>query len=133
MRFERLLQNRFMSRTATILSRALDFRSANQKIIAGNLANIDTPGYKTREFNFENVLQKASDKTQIHLKTTNHRHITDVTLPHVQDVEIKQSGSLNLDTEMAKMMRNNLLYETSTKLLSKKFQSLREAIESGRR
>jgi flagellar basal-body rod protein FlgB len=133
MKFEKLFQNRFMDRTATVLSRTLDFRSANQEIISGNLANIDTPGFKTREFDFEKVLQRAADKAQIHLKATNQRHITDTSLPRVHDVEIRQSGQLNLDIEMAKMMRNNLLYETSTKLLSKKFQALRDVIDSGRR
>jgi flagellar basal-body rod protein FlgB len=133
MKMEHLLQNRFMDRTSTILSRILDFRGANQEIISGNLANIDTPGFKTKAFDFEKVLQRAADQTQLHLKTTDAGHITDHSLPRVRDVEIKESGPLNLDTEMAKMMRNNLLYETAAKLLSKKFQALRNAIDSTRR
>jgi flagellar basal-body rod protein FlgB len=133
MKMENLLQNRFMDRTATILSRVLDFRGANQEIISGNLANIDTPGFKAKTFDFEKVLQRAADQAQLHLKTTDSRHITDHSLPRVHDVEIKESGPLNLDMEMAKMMRNNLLYETATKLLSKKFQALRSAIDSTRR
>lgn len=133
MRFDKLLANRFMDRTATILSRVLDIRSANQQIISGNLANIDTPGFKAREFHFEEALQRAGDKAKIHLKTTDSRHISPSSLPQVGDIEIRQTDRLNLDMEMAKMMRNNLLYETSTKLLRKKFQALRSAIESGRR
>lgn len=132
MEFNKLLQNRFMDKTATILARVLDFRSAEQKMIAGNLANIDTPGFKAKELNFEQTLKRAADKTHIHLKKTNERHINQASLPLISDIRIKQSDSLNLDKEMAKMMRNNLLYEASAKLLSKKFKALRNAIESGR-
>jgi flagellar basal body rod protein FlgB len=40
---------------------------------------------------------------------------------------------LNIDEEMAHLARNNILYETSTRLLSKKFQALKAAIEEGRK
>ena len=128
-----LLQNKLMGRTATILSRALDFRTANHKIISGNLANMKTSGYKTKELHFEEELRKAVEKTRVHLKATDPRHISYSSLPNINDIEIKETGELNLDMEMAKMMSNNLLYEASARLLSKKFQALRAVIEAGRR
>ena len=140
MNTDKLLQNRLMGRTIRILSRAMDFRSAKQRIISGNLANIDTPGFKPKELRFDQVLQRAADKTGISLKTTNpghFSHASDVAKGNfsiqTRDMGPKGSNQLNLDMEMAKMMRNNLLYEASARLLTKKFRALKTAIESGRR
>lgn len=134
------LQNRFMDRTIKILSRALDFRSANHQVISGNMANIDTPGYKSKELLFDQELQRAAEKMSIRPKITDPNHLsppydnTIGTFPiRTVDTGSNDANQINLDMEMAKMMRNNLLYEASTRLLSKKFRALRTAIEAGRR
>jgi len=133
-------QNRFMDKTIRILSRALDFRSSNQHVISGNLANIDTPGYRPKELRFDEELKRAAENDTVSLKTTDPTHLSHAPdgtggafQVHSRDAGPDGSVQLNLDMEMAKMMRNNLLYEASTRLLSKKFQALKSAIEAGRR
>ena len=132
--------NRMMDKTIKTLSRALDFRSANHRVIAGNLANADTPGFRHKELLFDEELKRAADMDRIDLKVTNQNHIrnfstgTGNSFPvHEGEPAINGKGELNLDMEMAKMTRNNLLYEASAKLLTKKFKALRSAIEAGRR
>ena len=134
------LQNKFIDRTSKILSRVLDFRSANQRVISTNLANADTPGFKPKELRFDEELRHASEKNDIHLRATNQGHLSQYSnfnggeFPIVEKVvDGPGSDELNIDAEMAKMMQNNLLYETSAKLLSKKLKALQAAIESGRR
>ena len=131
------LQNKLMTNTSRLLSRVMDYRSANQEVISGNLANIDTPGYKPKELRFDQELKKATEKNGIQMKTTNPDHLSQPiesikgSFP-IYEVETSGNGDssqLNLDMEMAKMMRNNLLYDASAKLLSKKFKALRTAIE----
>ena len=131
--------NRFMDKTIKVLSRALDFHSTNHRVISGNLANIDTPGYKPREVLFDEELKRATENNDIRIRATNPGHIThpaNITgkkFPiQIKKAEMDGSRELNLDIEMAKMMRNNLLFETSTRLLTKKFKSLRAAIEGKR-
>ena len=41
------------------LSRALDLTSARQNLVSQNVANIDTPGYKARDIDFRQELQRA--------------------------------------------------------------------------
>jgi flagellar basal-body rod protein FlgB len=41
-------------------SQALVLRAERQRLIAGNIANADTPGYKARDFNFADALRQAS-------------------------------------------------------------------------
>ena len=44
-----------------------------------------------------------------------------------------ESNQMNIDNEMAEMVKNNLLYDASLKLLTKRFEALRLAIDAGRR
>ena len=68
MKIGNLINNKLTGKTVDLLSRALDFRSANHSVIAGNLANIDTPGYKPKELSFNKELRKVMDKRAISQK-----------------------------------------------------------------
>jgi flagellar basal-body rod protein FlgB len=134
------VQNGLMDRTVKVLSRALDYRSTNQQVISENLANIDTPGYKFKRVRFDQELQSAHSRSSTGLKTTNSGHYSEPvnfkseTFP-IEETGEKNVGSnqLNIDKEMAKMMSNNLLYEATTRLISKKLRNLKSVIEGTRR
>lgn len=132
-------KNLFMDRTSKILSKVLDFRAIRQNVISGNLANAETPGYIQKQIPFERELQKAFDKKSVKLATSEPGHISGKESvmensynPYKLIKEYGKPNELNIDTEMAKMAQNNLLYEASTKLLSKKFELLKAVIESRR-
>jgi flagellar basal-body rod protein FlgB len=140
MRMNHFLQNRFMDETTRILSKVLDFRSAKQQVISENIANVDTPGFSPKDLKFDQELQRALEKTDLSLNTTNSAHFSGPVPAdgHRYPVEILASpengtGEFNIDAEMAKMMTNNLLYEATTKLISKKLNGLKTAIEGLRR
>jgi len=135
----RSIPSRLFDRTIGILSRALDFRSTNHHVIAGNLANIDTPGFRPKALSFDEELKRAAGKQGLSLRRTDPRHFGDGSwglqggFPlETMSVGPMDSEQLNLDAEMAKMMQNNLLYDASTRLLAKKFQALRMTIDSGK-
>ena len=44
------------------LSEYLDLAAFRQRLIASNLANVDTPGYRTRDINFEGEMRRARIK-----------------------------------------------------------------------
>jgi flagellar basal-body rod protein FlgB len=134
--------NRFKitGRTIESLARSLDYRSSNQRVIAGNLANIDTPGYQPKELRFDQELERALGKQTLQLKTTDPRHINIESTLESKGYRLvkRQTGPVdsdpsNLDHEMAQMMKNNLLYEASARLMAKKIQALKYVISQGRR
>ncbi len=145
MEIENTLRNRLMGRTMKALEQALDFRAANQSVIAGNMSNIETPGYTPKKATFNQALRDAVDRNgasraeKVTLRKTHERHLpvspdserAYTVEPYTADVS--GSDRLQLDREMAKMAKNNLLYEASVTLLSRKFRSLRDVIEAGRR
>ena len=137
-----LFSNRLIGKTITVLSKALDFRTARHNVIAGNLANMDTPGYTPKEATFDSELQRAVGSRQLRLKTSNRKHfpptMSDALTGKTFEIKpLEENGmgrkKLNLDTEMAKMAQNNLLYEATSRLLAKKFEALKTVIDAGRR
>ena len=140
MKVNNFLEHRLIGKTVSILTRVLDYRSTNHKVIAGNLANIETPGFKPKEISFDRELQRAEDRNHVRIQKTDPKHLSDSSLRpdgsfaiETREIGPFESDRLNIDTEMAKMMKNNLLYEVSTRLLSKKFQALRNVIGEGKR
>ena len=132
-------KNMFMDRTSRLLSKVLDFQAVRQNVIAGNLANAKTPGYIQKAIPFEKELQKAFDNESIKLEKSEPQHISGSESvmensynPYQLVREYGKPNELNIDTEMAKMAKNNLMYEASTRLLSKKFELLKAVIDSRR-
>lgn len=138
-----LVYDRLTGKTVELLSRALSYRSANHNVISGNLANIDTPGYKPKELTFDDALKEAVDKTGGPLRKTDPKHFSHYgdgfeqgkASFSLKEAESTMTGSdeLNIDREMAKMVKNNLLYEASARILSKKLETLRTVIAEGKR
>ena len=52
-----------LDRLAGQLERYMDLLSARQKLVASNIANADTPGYRTRDLDFQGELQNAAGLT----------------------------------------------------------------------
>jgi flagellar basal-body rod protein FlgB len=60
--------------TFGIHERALLLRSQRAEVLAANLANADTPGYKARDFDFKSMLANEVDNSS-RMRTTNSGHI----------------------------------------------------------
>jgi flagellar basal-body rod protein FlgB len=143
MEIKRFTPDRLGGKTIDALSKALGYRSANHNVISSNLANIDTPGYKPKDLVFNQELQKAVDRRSVAPVKTNPKHFSHFTGamgnngPSYSIITRKavnrKPNQFNIDKEMSKMVQNNLLFEASAKLLTKKFEALRTAIESGRK
>lgn len=126
-----------------ISQQALTIHSRRSEVLAGNLANADTPGYKARDIDFKEALQAV--KTGIGgatLTTSNARHFNagGTTSGRVDDVlgEMKfravSQPSIDGNTvdplkEKAQFMENALLYQTNLQFLSGKIKHLKSALK----
>lgn len=131
-------------RTMQLLERTLDLRTARQRVIASNLANEETPGYRATELNFLDQLRSAyHGRPPVVLAATNARHFGLVRPQRFETVSGRLSqvpvgdlpldgNSVNLELEMAKLTDNVLQYNAAATILAKKFQGLLSAIREGR-
>jgi len=122
---------------------ALKIYSRRAEVLAGNLANVDTPGYKARDIDFKAALQQVKNGTgDVTLRTTNPNHINSAgTTPgRIDDVlgEMKYRipGQPSLDgntvdslKEKAAFMENALLYQTNLQFLGGKIKHLKSALK----
>ena len=63
------------SDVTNLLFKNLEFRSERQKVISANIANLNTPGYKTKDVSFEDSLKMENKNRDLELLTTNNNHI----------------------------------------------------------
>lgn len=112
-----------------ILERLLRFTGIRHGVIASNIANADTPGYKAKDIRFEANLEE-----EISLKVTNPAHIRG-SEPSMTPTVITENGgewldrnNVELDEEMAKMTENALLYQAGINMLSTKIRMFRNAL-----
>lgn len=119
-----------------IHEKALHVRSQRAGVLAGNLANIDTPNYKARDLDFRQLLNQQSGENSSGMQVTNERHMTPTGITG-DDADLlyrtPQQPSLDGNTvedqiEHAEYMKNALAFQASFQFLSSKFQSLKSAI-----
>jgi len=122
---------------------ALKIHSRRAEVLAGNLANVDTPGYKARDIDFKAALQQVKGGMgDVALRTTNPNHINSAgTSPgRIDDVlgemkyRIPSQPSLDGNTvdslkEKSAFMENALLYQTNLQFLGGKIKHIKSALK----
>ncbi len=129
-------------RTLGLLERAMDLRGARQRVIASNVANEETPGYRAKDLQFKEALsQAAKGATMVHVRGTHPGHIVaGVANAHARGriIEVPapdlplDANSVSLDTEMAKLSDNAMQYNTAATVASMRIRGLLSAIRDVR-
>jgi flagellar basal-body rod protein FlgB len=105
-------------------------------VLAANLANADTPGYKARDIDFSEVLSNVQGGTQLPLEVTQPGHISfdDPSSP-VADLKYRNPYQASLDgntvempVEQAAFAENNVRYQASLNFINGTISELQLAI-----
>lgn len=130
----------FFDPTIRALNQNLNLREENQNIISGNIANADTPGYKSKTASFEHAMRDAMNTSDnLKLETSEPEHFGSPGPEGVKaDVYDDPNGVESLDgntvdraAEMAKMKENQILYNASIEALRKKIGMLEYGVSEG--
>ncbi len=123
------------------LTSVLNLRSQQHSLTATNLANADTPGFKARTMDFENLLGSAVDRGKsLQVQKTDVNHLPgragDTSNPRVEELEAppwKEDGnSVYAEREMARLTENSLLFSAVSRGLSTRLKILRFAASNGK-
>ena len=102
------------------IERYMDLLSARQKVVASNIANADTPGYKTRDINFQSEFRS---------RASGGRPDT----VEVSDLAVKNDGNnVNLDREARLLAENALRFSLASTLMRSQIRIVKEAIQEGK-
>lgn len=134
-----MLGNGLVDKTALLLKKTLDLRMQNQQVIAGNVANAQTPGYKAQRLEFDKALRQAVDGQGHDVSVTHPNHISShggaIARVEATVSEVKGTGALgdgntvSVDQEMILLAQNQLMYEASAQLLSKKMSIIKYVVQ----
>lgn len=123
--------NKLFGSGVALMGRALDVRSQRQGLIQSNIANLETPGYTVQEIPFAKVMEQAVSGGGA-LARTDPRHIAVDPAQMVTTTEsIGENRPPDLDEEMLKLAENQLMYQVTARILSKRFEGLQYAIDEG--
>lgn len=123
------------------LKSSLSGLTQRQRLIASNLANVDTPGYRSFDVPFEQVLERNISYGRdlpLHITSAGHMSATRGTmgpLPAVQSPSVFRidGNGVDIDAEMEKLSETAIQFNAVTQLLSAKLAVLQSAATEGRR
>jgi flagellar basal-body rod protein FlgB len=106
--------------TGLELGNFLSYLTRRQEVIASNIANADTPGYKTRDVRapsaFSDVFQEASSPVE-----------------EAADLPIRNDGNnVSMDREARLLTENTMRFNLAAQLIRGQIRDLKSAIEEGR-
>lgn len=124
--------------TISSLEKGLSYATLKNKTIAQNIANVDTPNYKTKEVSFKDVLNDAKQAT-IPAYRTDARHydfkinIGGNGVYSNENFRSRANGNaVNMDAEQAKLAENTIYYNALIDRVSSKFSTLNNVVKGGR-
>ncbi|MFO7753270.1 MAG: flagellar basal body rod protein FlgB [Desulfobacteraceae bacterium] len=138
---ENMTDSRLFGETFQMMTKSLDISSRRHNLITGNIANMDTVGYKPEDLDFRKNLEKAmAGKEPETMSRTNEKHLSGVDAKgsylegqNSEDVDTYHLDSVNIDREMTNLVENNIKYRSTSELLLRKLDKLKYAITEGGR
>lgn len=137
-----MLTSLFDSTTIPVLEHVVDFTEARHGVLAGNIANIDTPGYRTRDLSpemFRERLQKAIETRHAPhspgYDTASSYSATQKSLDPFEEVDDSLKGILyhdesdvSLEREVTEITKNQMEHDLAVSIMAAQFRLLRAAI-----
>ena len=122
------------------MATALDFHLERQNLIAGNIANVDTPGFAPAEITRPDTFENS--QFALEMKATDPAHYRHADIGPLEEYKFSEEKNIipgndlnyvSLDREMAKLKANTVRYEAVGKLVSKQLGILSYAANDGNR
>ncbi len=121
-----------------VLQKGLEASSLRQKVLANNVANIDTPSFKRSDVDFQTVLGAALGEKSgaLSMKLTSTQHLPGLTngsgsgIVTDQTTTLRNDGNnVDIDKEMSNVAENGLYYNSLTSAISLQLSLLRMVIK----
>ena len=128
----------FGDSTMELAKKALDAGAARQRVISSNLANASTPGFRSQEVVFEELL--SNEKQSLRMQETQPGHLSGQTSrplpsplvrPRGGDATASGVNDVDVEREMTELTENTIHFQAMSQLLANSYHNLRDAIRPG--
>ena len=136
-----MLSGMFQSTTIPILEQAVNFAQARHTVLAGNIANLDTPGYKVRDLSVEDFQQRL--QTAIERRGRPREFSSpgesggwhDTNLAEIsknpKTILYHDKSNVGVEHQVTEMVKNQMQHNLAISIMQSQFRMLQMAI-SGR-
>jgi len=136
-----------ISKSFKYLEQSLHYRAIRQDLIAGNIANADTPFYKSRDINFEDMLAKEAKKEfdkndkKLELARTTPNMMAGIDEEESEKPTIffrdghlagNDGNTVDLDVESTELSKNSMFYNADIEALKKEAAIFKAVINSSK-
>jgi len=125
----------FSKTKVPVLTAVLDVTQLRQRVIANNIANVETEGYRRKDVRFQDYLESFVRRPDVEGTRTEERHIPipkPIASPEVfeapSDVNASGINNVDVDREMADLAENHLFFNAGQRLIARQFEGLRKSI-----
>jgi flagellar basal-body rod protein FlgB len=126
--------------TLSHMQAALDVRSLRQEVLASNLANSETPGFRAVDVDFEATMREMVERMDSAgaasaASTTPSRSLMDALTLRADDATSigNSQNSVDVDQQLSHLEENALMFQVTAQLMARRFQGLTNVIEEGGR
>ncbi len=123
-----------------VLEKAVGISQQRHGLIANNISNLDTPGFKAQEIDFKSALQNAisSDMDDVTLTKTHADHLglqsgASSVSSFEEEGQFDGLNWVDMDNEMKKLTENKLIYRTAVEAMLRKITIIKDVIKEGGR
>jgi len=139
-----MIQEAMFSGVIRILEKSAQLRMVRQGYLASNIANAETPNYRAIDIDFMATMEQVLSNPAVPTPALRKEELGHFSLDGSRGAGGKRivfadsgsypigndSNSVNLESEMAKMQENSLLFAATTQILAKKLKGLSNIIDS---
>ncbi len=121
--------------TSQLLVAGMRLAQDNHRIIANNIANVDTPGYNPVEMDFQSTLRNAVEgRGRISLRRTRPQHLdaSRFSIRHTSLVQISKNdyNKVDIEQEIANLAENRGRYNVYGSILVKQFAMVKSMLSN---
>lgn len=133
-----MLSSMFQSTTIPVLEQAVNFAQARHTVLAGNIANLDTPGYKVRDLSVEDFQQRLQTAIERRSRPREFsspgesggwhgRNLAEIS-KNPKTILYHDKSNVGVEHQVTEMVKNQLQHNLALSLLSSQLRLLQAAV-----
>lgn len=121
--------------TTTLLEQVINFTEARHPILAGNIANMDTPGYRVRDLSVETFEQRLKEVVEAERQSPSPGfgdYTTDQAMRRVRDsmksILYHDDSNVGIEQQVTEIAKNQFMHNLAISIIRSQFEMLEVAI-----
>ena len=116
-----------------VYKKGLQASAFKNKVIASNIANIDTKGYKSKNIDFNEFFSEYLNRKKVNNQPEQYLKTTGFTVRETAGLSIKSDGNnVDMEKEMTSLVENSMMYNLMVSSINSRFNLMRKAINEGK-